>query len=72
MEENVYASRIISLANKLIANKHAYLKVNTISNKVVLYIKNNENYNELNDDDKYNVLLYLQDHYSMLNVSNKN
>jgi sulfur relay (sulfurtransferase) DsrC/TusE family protein len=66
MEDNLYASHISALARKLILNKHAYLKVNTISNKVVLYIKNNENYNELNDDDKYNVLLYLQRYYNLL------
>jgi len=64
MEENVYASHIIALATNLIANKHAYLKVNTISNKVVLYIKNNENYNDLNDDDKYNIMLYLHYYYN--------
>ena len=66
MEENLYASHISALAHKLILNKYAYLKVNTISNKVVLCIKNNENYNELNDDDKYNVLLYLQRYYNLL------
>jgi len=63
MEDNLYASHIIALANKLIVNNYAYVKVNTISNKAVLYIKNNEDYNDLNDDDKYNIMIYLQQHY---------
>ena len=63
MEDNLYASHIIALANKLIVNNYVYVKVNTISNKAVLYIKNNEDYNDLNDDDKYNIMIYLQQHY---------
>ena len=70
MEDNLYAARIIALANKLIANNYTYVRVNTISNKVVLHIKNNEDYNDLNDDDKYNIMIYLQQHYNTLNKKN--
>lgn len=70
MEDNLYASRIIALANKLIANNYTYVRVNTISNKVVLHIKNNEAYNDLEDDDKYNIMIYLQQHYNTLNKKN--
>ena len=70
MEDNLYASCIIALANKLIANNYTYVRVNTISNKLVLHIKNNENYNDLNDDDKYNIMIYLQQHYNTLNKKN--
>ena len=67
MNEDIYKAHIVALANNLIVNKYAYVKVNTISNKVVLYIKNNENYNDLDDDDKYNIIIYLQQHYNILN-----
>ena len=70
MEDNLYAARIIALANKLIANNYTYVRVNTISNKVVLHIKNNEAYNDLEDDDKYNIMIYLQQHYNTLNKKN--
>lgn len=70
MEDNLYAARIIALANKLIANNYTYVRVNTISNKVVLHIKNNEYYNDLEDDDKYNIMIYLQQHYNTLNKKN--
>ena len=70
MEDNLYASRIVALANKLIANNYTYVRVNTISNKVVLHIKNNEYYNDLDDDDKYNIMIYLQQHYNTLNKKN--
>ena len=63
MNETNYEARIVALATKLIANKYVYVNVNKQSNKVILYIKNNENYNELNDDDKYNVMLYLERYY---------
>ena len=53
---------------KLIAT--TFTMVNTISNKVVLHIKNNEDYNDLNDDDKYNIMIYLQQHYNTLNKKN--
>ena len=70
MEDNLYASRIVALANKLIANNYTYVRVNTISNKVVLHIKNNEYYNDLDEDDKYNIMIYLQQHYNTLNKKN--
>ena len=70
MEDNLYAARIVALANKLIANNYTYVRVNTISNKVVLHIKNNEYYNDLDDDDKYNIMIYLQQHYNTLNKKN--
>jgi hypothetical protein len=60
----IYSSHITILANKLIANNYAYVSFNDVSNKYILHIKNNENYNELSDDDKYNVLLYLQHYYT--------
>jgi hypothetical protein len=63
MDETIYKARIAALATNLIANKYVYVCINKQSNKVVLYIKNNENYNELNDDDKYNVMLYLERYY---------
>ena len=60
----IYSSHISILANKLITNNYAYVSFNTVSNKYILHIKHNENYNELSDDDKYNVLLYLQHYYT--------
>ena len=68
MVEEPYNARIVALANNLIANKYVYVyvNVNTISNKLIVYIKNNENYNDLDDDDKYNIMLYLQQHYKAL------
>jgi hypothetical protein len=63
MDETLYNARIADLATNLIAHKYVQFTINKQSNKVVLYIKNNENYNELNDDDKYNVMLYLQRYY---------
>jgi hypothetical protein len=63
MDETLYKARIADLATNLIAHSYVYVTINKQSNKVVLYIKNNENYNELNDDDKYNVVLYLQRYY---------
>ena len=64
MDKTLYNAHIIALATNLIANKYVYVNVNKQSNKVILYIKNNENYNELNDDDKYNIMLYLQSYYN--------
>jgi hypothetical protein len=64
MDETLYKAHIANLATNLIAHKYVYVTVNKQSNKVILYIKNNENYNELNDDDKYNVVLYLQRYYN--------
>ena len=66
MDETLYKARIVALATNLIAHSYVYVTINKQSNKVVLYIKNNENYNDLNDDDKYNVLLYLQRYYNLL------
>ena len=43
MNDEPYSARIIALANNLIANNYAYVYVNTISNKLILHIKNNEN-----------------------------
>lgn len=63
MDETLYNAHIADLATNLITNKYVYVSINKQSNKVVLYIKNNENYNELNDDDKYNVMLYLERYY---------
>jgi hypothetical protein len=63
MDETLYKARIADLASNLIAHSYVYVTINKQSNKVVLYIKNNENYNELNDDDKYNVMLYLERYY---------
>jgi hypothetical protein len=63
MDETLYKAHIADLASNLIAHNYVQLTINKQSNKVVLYIKNNENYNELNDDDKYNVLLYLERYY---------
>ena len=70
MNDEPYSARIIALANNLIANNYAYVYVNTISNKLILHIKNNENYNDLDDDDKYNIMIYLQQHYNTLNKKN--
>ena len=67
MVEEPYNARIVALANNLIANKYAYVYINSASNKLILYIKNNENYNDLDDDDKYNIMLYLQQYYKALN-----
>lgn len=67
MNEEPYSAHIIALANNLIANNYVYVYVNTISNKLILHIKNNENYNDLDDDDKYNIMIYLQQHYNILN-----
>ena len=67
MNEEPYSARIIALANNLIANNYVYVYVNTISNKLILHIKNNENYNDLDDDDKYNIMIYLQQNYNILN-----
>ena len=67
MVEEPYYARIVALANNLIANKHAYVYTISASNKLIVYIKNNENYNDLDDDDKYNIMLYLQQHYKALN-----
>jgi hypothetical protein len=66
MDETLYKAHIADLATNLIANKYVYVYVNKQSNKIILNIKNNENYNELNDDDKYNVMLYLQSYYNNL------
>jgi hypothetical protein len=66
MDETLYKARIADLAINLIAHKYVYVTINKQSNKVVLYIKNNENYNELNDDDKYNVMVYLEHYYNNL------
>jgi hypothetical protein len=66
MDETLYKAHIATLATNLIANKYVYVTVNKQSNKIILNIKNNENYNELNDDDKYNVMLYLQSYYNNL------
>ena len=66
MVEEPYNARIVALANNLIANKYAYVYINSASNKLILYIKNNENYNDLDDDDKYNIMLYLQQYYKAL------
>jgi hypothetical protein len=63
MDETLYNAHIVALATNLIAHSYVYVTINKESNKVVLYIKNNENYNELNDDDKYNVMLYLERYY---------
>ena len=63
MDETLYKAHIADLASNLIAHNYVYVTINKQSNKVVLYIKNDENYNELNDDDKYNVLLYLERYY---------
>ena len=63
MDETLYKAHIADLASNFIAHSYVYVTINKQSNKVVLYIKNNENYNELNDDDKYNVVLYLQRYY---------
>ena len=60
----IYSLHITILANKLIANNYAYVSFNNVSNKYILHIKHHENYNELSDDDKYNVLLYLQHYYT--------
>lgn len=68
MNGEPYYTRIIALANNLIANNYVYVNVNTISNKLIVYIKNNENYNDLDDDDKYNIMLYLQQYYKALNM----
>ena len=66
MVEEPYNARIVALANNLIANKYAYVYINSASNKLILHIKNNENYNDLDDDDKYNIMLYLQQYYKAL------
>ena len=66
MVEEPYNARIVALANNLIANKYAYVYINSASNKLIVYIKNNENYNDLDDDDKYNIMLYLQQYYKAL------
>lgn len=66
MVEEPYNERIVALANNLIANKYAYVYINSASNKLIVYIKNNENYNDLDDDDKYNIMLYLQQYYKAL------
>ena len=63
MNSIIYSLHITILATKLIANNYVYVSFNDVSNKHILHIKHNENYNELSDDDKYNVLLYLQDYY---------
>ena len=57
MDETLYKAHIADLASNLIANSYVYVTINKQSNK------DNENYNELNDDDKYNVLLYLERYY---------
>ena len=67
MNDEPYSAHIIALANNLIANNYVYVNVNTISNKLILHIKNNENYNDLDDYDKYNIMIYLQQHYNILN-----
>ena len=67
MNDEPYSAHIIALANNLIANNYVYVNVNTISNKLILHIKNNENYNDLDDYDKYNIRIYLQQHYNILN-----
>lgn len=69
MVEEPYNARIVALANNLIANKYAYVYINSASNKLIVYIKNNENYNDLDDDDKYNIMLYLQQYYKALNMT---
>ena len=46
MVEEPYYTRIVALANNLIANKHAYVYTISASNKLIVYIKNNENYND--------------------------
>ena len=66
MNDEPYSARIIALANNLIANNYVYVNVNIISNKLILHIKNNENYNDLDDDDKYNIMIYLQQNYNIL------
>jgi len=66
MDETLYKAYIAALATNLIAHSYVYVTVNKQSNKIILNIKNNENYNELNDDDKYNVMLYLERYYNNL------
>ena len=66
MVEEPYNARIVALANNLIANNYAYVYIISASNKLILHIKNNENYNDLDDDDKYNIMLYLQQYYKAL------
>ena len=68
MVEEPYNARIVALANNLIANKYAYVYIISASNKLILHIKNNENYNDLDDDDKYNIMLYLQQYYKALTM----
>ena len=67
MVEEPYSARIVALANNLIANKYAYVYISNASNKLIVYIKNNENYNDLDDDDKYNIMIYLHQYYKALN-----
>ena len=63
MQNISYNKYICELCTKLVKHNASKLIYDINREKFVIYIKFNENYYDLSDDDKYNMQCYLEKNY---------